>query len=373
MEFDTQAQNTFSNTQPVEAQNVQQNVSQAPSITLDQLISLAIEQNASDIHFGAGSRVALRVGGKIVFIENISSLSEENATNMIYSMLENEVEQKRLKMLLELDFSYIDKSGVSFRVNAFYKQGRISVVMRMISKHLSSMENLGIPAGVKKLLSMREGLILVCGPAGSGKSTSIQSMLEYINQNFVKHIITIESPIEYIFEENKSIVSQREVGKDTLTTENALQSAVREDPNVIMVSDISDAKTLDGVLTLVETGHLVIASLSTKDSRQTIEKMVNMYRPSEQKQSQERIADNLLSIISQDLVDSSQGSTQVGVFELLLNTQNIRNIIKQGNLNQLRTAIQSSADKGMVTMDTYAYQLASRGVISQESVGRFVD
>jgi len=371
MEFDTQAQNVSSDEQVTNAEQVVPSTSMA--VTLDQLISLAIEQYASDIHFGEGGRVALRVGGKIVFIENIASLSKESANAMIFSMLPDEVEQKRLKMLRELDFSYTHSSGVSFRVNAFYKQGRLSVVMRMISKHLSSIDNLGIPGEVKKLLPMREGLILVCGPAGSGKSTSIQSMLEYINQNFVKHVITVENPIEYVFEEKKCIFSQREVGKDTLTTENALQSAVREDPNVIMVSDIDDQKVLDNVLTLVETGHLVIASLSTKDSRQTIEKMVNMYHQSQQKQVQERISDNLIAVLSQDLVDRAEQSGRVGVFELLLNTQNIRNIIKQGNLTQLRTAMQSAADEGMVTMDTYAYQLASQGVISQESVMRFID
>ena len=368
MEFSTQTQNTSS-----EEQKGDSSPSKSSTVTLDQLVSLAIENDASDIHFSEGSRVALRVGGKIVFIENITSLSKDTASKMIFSMLSDETEQKRLKMLRELDFSYNHKGGVNFRVNAFYKQGRISVVMRMISKHLSSLDSLGIPEEVKKLLPMREGLILVCGPAGSGKSTSIQSMLEYVNQNFVKHIITIENPIEYIFEEKKCIFSQREIGKDTLTIENALQSAVREDPNVIMVSDINDAKVLDDVLTLVETGHLVIASLSTKDSRQTIEKMINMYPQSQQKQIQERIADNLIAILSQDLVDKSEESGRTAVFELLLNTQNIRNIIKQDNLTQLRTAMQSSADEGMVTMDTYAYQLASQGTISQESVERFID
>ena len=246
----------------------EQAVPQHSKITLDQLVDICIEKEASDIHFGEGGRVALRVEGKIVFIENIESLTKEDTDEMVFSMLKSEDEKRRLEQSREIDFSYTHKSGVSFRVNVFYQRGRLKAIMRMISKHLPTVDELGIPEEIKKKLTMREGLILVVGTTGSGKSTSVQAMLEHINQNFVEHIITIENPIEYIFEDKKSIFSQREIGKDTLNMTNALDSALREDPNIIMVSEIKDLKTLDHVLNVVETGHLVIASMTTKDAKQ---------------------------------------------------------------------------------------------------------
>jgi twitching motility protein PilT len=340
-------------------------------ITLDQLVDLCIEKEASDIHFGEGGRVALRVEGKIVFIENIEALTKEDADEMIFSMIESEDEKRRLEQAREIDFSYTHKSGVSFRVNVFYQRGRLKAIMRMISKHLPTMDELGIPEEIKKMLTMREGLILVVGTTGSGKSTSVQAMLEHVNQNFVEHIITIENPIEYIFEDKKSIFSQREIGKDTLNTTNALNSALREDPNIIMVSEVKDLKTLDHLLDVVETGHLVIASMTTKDAKQTLERMVSMYPQNQREQAQDRIAENTVCILAQDLVNRVDQSGRVAVYELLIFDESITSIVKRGNLNQLKTAIQAGTQGGMISMDTYAYQLAEQGIIPREDVDRF--
>jgi len=288
-------------------------------------------------------------------------------------MLATEEEKKRLERVREIDFSYTHSTGVNFRVNLFYQQGKLSVVMRMISKHVPTMEELGIPEEVKKFLSMREGLILVTGAAGSGKSTSVQAMLGHANDNFVNHILTIENPIEHVFEDKKSFFSQRELGKDTLTMANALHSAIREDPNIIMVSDINDLETLDSVLTVVETGHLVIASMSTKNAKQTIERMISMYPENQQKQALDRVSDNLICVLAQDLVNRIDQSGRVAVYELMIADPGICNIIKRGNFGQLRTAIQSGVKQGMITMDTYAYQLAEQGIIAQDVVTRFAE
>ncbi|MBN1258291.1 PilT/PilU family type 4a pilus ATPase [Candidatus Peregrinibacteria bacterium] len=342
-------------------------------ITLDQLVNLCIEEEASDIHFGTGSRVALKVGGRLVFIENLEKLTKEEAESMIYGMIPDKEDKERLVSQKELDFSYAHSSGVNFRVNAYFQRGNLTAVMRMISKNLPTMDELGVPPEVKKLLPVRAGLVLVCGAAGSGKSTSIQSMLEYINQNFVEHVITIENPIEYLFEDKKSIFSQREVGKDTLSTRSALRSAVREAPNVIMLSEINDVQTLDEVLTLVETGHLVISSIPTKDTRQTLERLIGLYPQDQQSQAMERLADNLVAILCQELVTRADKPGRAAIYELLVVNSGVRNIIRRGNFAQFKTAMQAGARDGMITMDAYAYQLAEQGVIHPDAVKRFIE
>ncbi len=344
----------------------------APKITLDQLVNIAIEQDASDIHFSEGGKVALRVGGKFVFIENVDHLSQTEVQVMIDQMLPDEAQQKRLRSLRELDFSYVHGTGVSFRVNAFYAQGYLSVVMRMISKHVPTMQELGIPEGMKQFLSLREGLILVTGTTGSGKSTTIQSMLEHVNKKFSHHVITIENPIEHVFKEEKSIFSQRELGKDTLSFASAIHAASREDPNIVVVSEIRDKETLNAVLALVEMGHLVIAALTTKNVHQTIEHIISMYPHQEQQIMQDRFSENLLVILSQDLLDRVDQVGRMAIFETLVATNGVKNIIKHGMLNQLRTAMESGQAQGMMTMDQYAGELARRGYVSREDALSYI-
>ena len=288
-----------------------------PKITLDQLVNLCIEKEASDVHFREGGRVALRVGGKVIFVENVDVLSKEDTEAMVDKMIPSEKEKKRLESEREIDFSYTHTNGVNFRVNAFYQRGKLAGVMRMISKHVPTLEELGIPETVKNFLNLREGLILVCGAAGSGKSTTIQSMLRHVNENFVKHVLTIENPIEYVFEDQKSIFTQREVGKDTLNMMNALKSAVREDANIVMVSEINNHESLDQVLNLVETGHLVISSMLTRDATQTLERMVSFYPQNLREAAQDRLASDLVAVLVQDLVERQDQPGLVAVFELM--------------------------------------------------------
>jgi twitching motility protein PilT len=342
------------------------------AISLDQLVNLCVEKDASDVHFREGGRVALRVKGKIIFIENIESLTKEDAEAMVSVMLPNEEERKLLDEKREFDFSYTHTNGVNFRVNVFYQRGKLAGVMRMISKNIPKMEELGVPEVIKNLLNLREGLILVCGAAGSGKSTTIQSMLQHVNETFVKHVLTIENPVEYVFEGQKSMFTQREMGRDTESLTNALSSAIREDANVVMISEINSAETLDRVLDLVETGHLVISSMLTRDATKTLERIMSYYPQNLREEAQERLATDLVAIMAQDLVERQDQEGLVAVFELMLMNGSIKNIIRRGNLVQLRTAIQSSADQGMITMDAYAYQLAQQGAISQEQVNQFV-
>lgn len=347
-------------------------VAAGSTITLDQLVNLGIEKGASDIHFREGGRVALRVGGKIIFIENVNVLSKEDTEAMVNEMMPNEDDKERLETDRGVDFAFTASTGVNFRVNVFYQQGKLAGVMRMISKHVSTLEELGVPEVMKNFLGVREGLILVVGTAGSGKSTTVQSMLGHINDNYVRHILTIENPIEHVFEGNQSMFTQREIGKDTLGVDVALESAVREDANIVMVDEIRDFETFDKVLDLVETGHLVIASMLTRDVPQTIERMINMYPQDLRLQAQERVATNLTAVLAQDLVERQDQPGLVAVFELMFMNDNMRQIIKRGNFVQIRTGIQSAMQEGMITMDNYAMQLAERGMISQEQVNEFI-
>ncbi len=347
-------------------------VSEDGHISLGQLVNLCIEKEASDIHFSEGGRLALRVGGKIVFIENADALSKEDATAMVSTLLPSPDERARFERDRESDFSYSHANGVNFRVNLFFQQGRLAGVMHMVPKHILTMDELGIPEPFKRFIAMKEGLILVCGPVGSGRSTTIQSMLRHINENFVKHVLTIENPIEFVFVDQKSMFTQRELGKDTLSMGTALQSALREDANIVVVSEISDLETLDNVLKLVETGHLVIASMATRDAIQTLERMVNLYPQDLRKQAQDRISHAMIALVAQDLVQRIDQPGLVAVFELMFMNQSIHSIIRRGNFIQLHTAIQAAAGEGMITMENYAYELAERGIISQADATDYI-
>lgn len=341
-----------------------------PRVSLDQLVSLCIEKEASDLHFGEGRRVAIRVAGKISFIEGVTALSREDMQGITAVLLADAEDRKRLETLREIDLSYSHNSGVNFRVNLFYQRGKLSAVMRMISKNLPAIDALGIP-DVKSLLGLRQGLLLVTGTAGSGKSTTIQSMLQYINDHFVEHIITIENPIEYLFAGHQSLFTQREIGKDTLSFANGLLSAMRQDPNVIMVSEINDAETLEQVLSTVETGHLVIASIATRGAVPTLERMTGLLPSAQQESFRSRLADNLIAILSQALVDRADAEGRVPVCELLVNTDTIPSLIRQGNFPQIPAAMQSGREEGMITMNDFAAGLAESGIISHEAAAEF--
>jgi len=345
-------------------QSTENTVQTSGNVMLNQLIDLCIEKEASDIHFREGGRADLRVRGQIIFIENTDKLSKEDVEAIIRTIIPGEYEINRLKNNKEVDFAYIHKNGVNFRVNLFYQKGKMAGVMRMIPKNIPDFNTLGVPEIVKNFVNLKEGLIVTCGNAGSGKSTTVQSMLEYINQNSVRHILTVENPIEYAFEDKKSMFTQREIGKDTLRSIDALRSAFREDINVIMVSDIVDFDTLDSIFNLVETGHLVIVSITAKDSVQAVERMVSIY-PNEMRQyAQNRLAVNLTAVLAQDLAEKKDKSGLVPVFELMITNQNIQKIIKSGNFIQIKNAIQLSENEGMISMERYIQMLAEQGIIS---------
>jgi twitching motility protein PilT len=279
--------------------------------------------------------------------------------------------RSRLMSMRDIDFSYSARRGVSFRVNAFFQRGRLSAVMRMAPKYAPNIDDLGVPVELKQLLTLREGLIMVCGNAGSGKSHTMQAIVQYINDHFVQHIVTIENPIEHIFEDNKCIISQREIGKDTLSFVSGIHSAVREDPNVIIISEINDMETMEAVINLVETGHLVISSTLSRKVGQVMERMVGFFPHTQKEQIQNRLSECMLAVLTQDLCERIDRPGRIAVYEFMINSPSVHQIIRHHKIDQVNTAIQSGAMEGMITMDAYAQQLAEQGIIAPETVDLF--
>lgn len=346
-------------------------VNPAGGVSLDELLDLAIDKNASDIHFAADSKVGLRINGHIYFIDNIPALTRDQARAIIFALVPNPLHRRRIFENKELDSAYEHKNGINFRVNIFFKRGKIAGVLRQIASHAMTMEQLGLPLAIKSLLGKKQGLFLVTGPTGSGKSTSMQSMLEYINQSRVEHILTIEDPIEYLFTNVKSIFSQREVGRDTYSFADALRASLREDPDIVMIGEMRDAETIEAAMKLSETGHLVISTLHTSSAPQTIARLVSHFPSDEQEQVQSRLADTLIGVLSQRLVSRADREGRVALFELMIVNSAIRNIIRTGDMTQIHNAMMSGREAGMVLMQDYGETLAAQGIVKKESFENF--
>ena len=340
-------------------------------ILLADILEAALDFGASDIHFATDEKIAFRINGEIVFVKNFPPLSKENAEKMAFSLLRSDHQREILQKTRELDTAYEHLDGTSFRVNLYFKRNRIAAALRVIASEPWTMEDLGIPIGIKKLISSRQGLLLVTGPTGSGKSTSMQSMLEHINETRVEHILTIEDPIEFIFESKKSIFSQREIGADTLSFKNSLRAALREDPDIVMIGEMRDAETIMAAMNLAETGHLVISTLHTSGAPQTISRIINAFPPDEQYNVQNRLADSLIGVLSQRLVRRADRKGRLAIFELMIVDGAIRNIIRTNDLGQLPNAIMAGKRSGMVLMEHYARALEEKGIIREEDYIHF--
>ena len=340
-------------------------------VTLSSVLHAALRAEASDIHFSEGEKIAFRIYGSIRFIEEIPELSHDIAKDFLFSMIQNEEHKKKYMETKELDFAYEHEDGTNFRVNAFFKRGKIAVVMRVVPSKVHTIEALGLPQAVIDLIQKKQGIILVTGPTGSGKSTSMQSMLEHINLERVEHILTIEDPIEFLFHSKKSIFSQREIGRDTHSFSNALRAALREDPDIVMIGEMRDAETISTAMHLAETGHLVISTLHTSSAPQTVSRLVSSFPPSEQSQVQSRLADSLIGVLSQRLVQKKGGDGRVGIYELMIVDSAIRNLVRNNEVSQIYNAMMAGRSQGMVTMQGYAEALAEKGIIEEKDFLNF--
>lgn len=318
-------------------------------ITLHQLLKAAVKQNASDLHIVAGSPPVLRVDGRIVRIK-APELTGEMTQNLCYSIL-TDSQKGKFEATKELDFSFGVKATARFRANLFYQRGAVSGVFRRIPVDIPDLDSLQVPAIVKDLVNVPTGLILITGPTGSGKSTTIAALIDKINRERRAHIVTLEDPIEYVHEHKNSIVNQREVGVDTVSYRSALKHILRQDPDVVLMGELRDLDTIESALTVAETGHLVFSTLHTNSAVQSINRIVNVFPPEQQERIRLQLSLTLNAIVSQRLIPARNGGMAAAMEILMMNT-NVRNLIREDKLHQVYGMMQVGQDKsGMITLN----------------------
>lgn len=300
-------------------------------------------------------------------------LTDEHMKQIRDTMLVNHPEiAEKLANIHDADFGYVsNEKKVSFRVNGFWTLEHLSFTLRRIEQTAKNIVDLGLPPAIDAFLKAKQGLVLVTGPTGSGKSTTLVAMLDEINRTRGENIITIEDPIEFIFEDKKSIFSQREVGRDTNSFVAAIRAAMREDPDIVMVGEMRDTETVEAALNLAETGHLVFSTLHTSGSVQTISRIVQFFHPDQQRQIFTRLADSILGVLSQRLVRRRDTNERIALFELMIVNSGIKNLIRNGDMAQMNNAIQMGRTEGMIPMYTYAQELEQKGIIRNEDYAGF--
>jgi len=329
--------------------------------TMQKLLDLAIERKASDLHLTVGVPPTIRIDGQLIPAPGEPALGEQDVTKLIQSFMTPE-QIERLKIRKELDFSF-GYQDTRFRTNTYFQKGNLAASLRLIPKLIKSTQELGLPPILDKFTSPSQGFFIITGPTGHGKSTTLAAMINYINQTRAEHIVTIEDPIEYVFEHDKSIISQREVGSDTNSFAYALRSALREDPNIVLIGEMRDLETIEAALTLAETGHLVFTTLHTNSAAQTADRVIDVFPPHQQQQVRMQLASVLLGVMSQRLIPRTSGG-RVAACEIMVASSAVRATIREGKTHQLPNIIQTSAAEGMITLDKVLAELVSKGEIS---------
>jgi twitching motility protein PilT len=323
------------------------------------------EERASDVHLSPGFPPAMRVRGRIVPLEEYGPMLPQQTRDTVYSLL-NDDQRKRFESRKQLDLAYAVPGVARFRVNCFFQRGSISAAFRRIPHEIPELEQLGLPAILEDLTRKPRGFVLVTGPTGSGKSTSLAAMIDIINREREEHILTIEDPIEFLHSHKRCVVNQREIGSDAEDFSFALTSALREDPDVILVGEMRDLETMRTALTAAETGHLVFATLHTQSTAQTIDRIIDIFPAEQQSQVRMQLSIGLQGIVTQQLLPTADGAGRVVACEVLIPTPAVRNLIREGKTHQIYSAIQTSGAIGMQTMDAHLAQLVRMGRITRK-------
>jgi twitching motility protein PilT len=340
---------------------------QNPKIEL--LLEEVVKRNASDLHLQVGLPPVIRVDGALAPIQGAKPLDEEMVEGLVFTLLDED--QKQILMRdKEFDFSFAFGDLGRFRVNAFHERGNLAAALRLIPSAIRTIEQLQLPPVVKKFTEYPRGLVLVTGPTGSGKSTTLAALVDKINSETAKHIITVEDPIEYTHKSKRSLIVQREVHYDTFSFSTALRSALREDPDVVLIGEMRDLETIAAAITIAETGHLVFATLHTNSASQSVDRMVDVFPPHQQPQVRSQLGNMLMAICSQRLIPALGGG-RVAAAEILVATPAVRNIIREGKNYQLEAVIQTGAEYGMQSMDRTLVGLIHSGVISYDEARNY--
>lgn len=331
----------------------------------EELISRVINQGASDLHIGEGRRPIIRVNGDLIPLSEYEPLTHAQTKEMLYSLISDEFKQE-FEEKQELDFAYQHKDADRFRGNAFIQQGKIGFVMRLIPKQIKTLTELNLPPILEDFARRKQGFFLVVGPVGQGKSTTLASMIELVNQERAEHIITIENPVEYLYEAKKSIIDQREVRLDTKDFQSALLGTFRQDVDVILVGEMRGPETIAAAVTAAETGHLVFSTLHTNNASQTIDRIIDTFPAGQQDQIRLQLSSSLLGIFSQRLIPRISGG-MIPAYELLINTNAVSNLIREKRTHEIDTVIETSSDHGMIDMNRTLADLVRRGEITPEN------
>src|SRR3989339_289056 len=337
---------------------------------IKELFQVAADSKASDLHLVVGLPPALRIDGDLTYIKDRKNLTDKEMEQMIYSLLDATQKEKFLRDR-ELDIGF-EIEHFRFRINLHFEKGNIGLVARVINDKMPTLEEIDMPKIIYRLLDLPQGLILLTGPTGCGKSTSLAAMVNYINENRFCNIITLEDPIEYLFKPKKSIIIQRQLGSDMVSFAEGLKHALRQDPNVIMVGEMRDLETIATTITLAETGHLVLATLHTYNASQTIDRIIDIFPPHQQNQVRMQLSMTLAGVISQRLLSKIDGG-RVASREIMINTPAVSNLIREGKTTQLKTVIETSSKEGMVSIDQDIKRLFKEKLISKETAQLYMD
>lgn len=333
---------------------------------MNKLLEQVLSMQASDLHITAAVPPTIRLHGALQAIDD-KVLTPKDTKDLIYSIL-NEAQREKLERNLELDLSYGIPGMSRFRVNVYHQRGSVAAAFRVIPEEIRGFKELNLPSQLEDLTKMPRGMVIVTGPTGSGKTTTLATMIDAINQRESKHIITIEDPIEYLHSHKKSIVNQREVGQDTKSFANALKYALREDPDVILLGEMRDIETIGAAITAAETGHLVLATLHTQDAPQTIDRVIDVFPPHQQQQVRVQLAGTLQGVVAQQLLPLKREKGRMPAIELLVATPAVRNIIREAKTHLLYNAMQTGHKEGMRTLDQALADLYNKGRVSLEAV-----
>jgi twitching motility protein PilT len=325
-----------------------------------------VARNASDLHMSVGTAPALRVRGSIQRMDEFAPLTADDTRQLLYRILSTE-RQKQFELNRQLDFSHSIPGLARFRVNVYHQRETVGAAFRLIPDELKTLEELGLPLSLRELAEKPRGIVLVTGPTGSGKSTTLAAMIDEINRTRSEHILTIEDPVEFVHRHKRCIVNQREIGPDAPSFAAALRAALRQDPDVILVGEMRDLETIGTALTAAETGHLVLGTLHTQSAAGTIDRIIDVFSAEQQEQVRMQIAGALQGVVTQALMPTADGQGRVAALEILLPDDAVRNLIRQAKVEQIYSIMQTSSGRGMTTMEQALAELIVRGVVTYET------